>query len=193
MNQLSLRYNQLKFNTSGNLPTITEESIEYTSHSLNKQKFTKCNRLDLETRGSWLMMPINLPGHCFETRKTNPHKNIYQKSMSNFLTLHWVLVRNLNSCIQINSGVLITRLVPWDPACEVAEFIQCCANGIWYTKLLRRSRLLDSKHIFAWLSSSLSTVRHVWTYTSWLTRKSTRGHHSPIFHPKNLECWECAD
>ena len=63
MNWLSLRNNQLKFETSGELPIILEESIEYTSNEWKQnRKMSTCHRLDLESLGSWPTMPKNFPG-----------------------------------------------------------------------------------------------------------------------------------
>ena len=42
--------NRLKFYTSGELPVILEESIEYTSNEYSKTG--SCDRLDLESLGS---------------------------------------------------------------------------------------------------------------------------------------------
>ena len=66
MNQSSLRNNQLKFKTSGELPIISEEFREYTSN-YDKEKLEDVNmspRLDLETLGSRPVMHKNLQGHC---------------------------------------------------------------------------------------------------------------------------------
>ena len=55
MKQLSLRNNRLKFETSGLLPIILEESIEYNA-STNESNIRRCehvtNRWDLESLGS---------------------------------------------------------------------------------------------------------------------------------------------
>ena len=62
MNQLSLRTYWLKFETSGKSPTILEESVECILDEFRKpQKMSTCNRLDLETLGSWPIMPKNHP------------------------------------------------------------------------------------------------------------------------------------
>ena len=66
MNRLGLRNNRLKLETSGELLIILEESIqEYTSNEWkqNQKMMSTCNRLDLESLGSWLTMPQNLPGN----------------------------------------------------------------------------------------------------------------------------------
>ena len=45
---------RLKFKTSGNLPIIKEDFIEYKSnHWIKNRKMSMCNRLDLETLRSW--------------------------------------------------------------------------------------------------------------------------------------------
>ena len=65
---VQLRNSRLKFKTSGKLPIISEESVEYTSHYQSAlRKITTCNRLDLETLGSRLLMPKNLPGHWYSS------------------------------------------------------------------------------------------------------------------------------
>jgi hypothetical protein len=65
MNRLSLRNNWLNFKTSGKLLTILEEIYGIYPNSMKKNwKMSTCNRLNLETLGSWLIMPKNLPGHC---------------------------------------------------------------------------------------------------------------------------------
>ena len=67
MNRLSSRNNRLKFTTSGDLPIILEESIEYTSNEWKKhQNMPTCNRLDLESLESWPTMPKNFPGTDWE-------------------------------------------------------------------------------------------------------------------------------
>ena len=55
MNRSSSRRNRLKFKTSQNLPIVLEEPIEYTSNERKHQnrKMSTCNRLDLESLGSW--------------------------------------------------------------------------------------------------------------------------------------------
>ena len=65
MNQLSLRNNRLKFKTSEELPIILEESVEYASNEWKQnQKMSTCNRLDLESLGSWPNTYAHkLPGH----------------------------------------------------------------------------------------------------------------------------------
>ena len=64
MNRLSLRNNQLKFEISGELSIILEKSAEeYTSNEWQQNwKMSTCNRLDLESLGSWPTMPKNFPG-----------------------------------------------------------------------------------------------------------------------------------
>ena len=64
MNRLSLRNNQLKLETSGELPNILEESIEENTSNEWKQnrKMSTCNRLDLESLGSWPIVPKNFLG-----------------------------------------------------------------------------------------------------------------------------------
>jgi hypothetical protein len=65
MNRLSFRNNQLKLETSRELPFILEESIEeYTSteESSKTGRCLTCNRLDLESLGSSLTMPKNFLG-----------------------------------------------------------------------------------------------------------------------------------
>ena len=53
MNRLSSRNNWLKFKTSGDLPIVLEESIEYTSNEWKQnRKMSTCDRLDLESLGS---------------------------------------------------------------------------------------------------------------------------------------------
>ena len=53
MNWLSLRNNQLKWETSGGLPITLEESREYASNELKQhRKMSTCKRLDLESLGS---------------------------------------------------------------------------------------------------------------------------------------------
>ena len=55
MSWLSLRNNWLKFENSGELPIILEESMEYTSNELKgNRKMSTCDPLDLESLGSWL-------------------------------------------------------------------------------------------------------------------------------------------
>jgi hypothetical protein len=65
---LRLRNDQSKFETSGKLPFILEESMEYTSNFFLRLKKTwkvsTCNRLHLEALGFWQIMPKILPGHC---------------------------------------------------------------------------------------------------------------------------------
>ena len=62
MNQLSLRNNRLKFKTSGELPIVLEEYVE--EYTLNEwkqhRKMSTCNRLDLESLGSWPTLPNRL-------------------------------------------------------------------------------------------------------------------------------------
>ena len=55
LNRLSLRNNRWKFETSGILPIALEESIEDTSteRKYQNRKMSTCNRLDLESLGSW--------------------------------------------------------------------------------------------------------------------------------------------
>ena len=64
-NRLSLRNNRLKFETSGEIPIILEESIEYASIEWKQnRKMWTCNRLDLQTLGSQpVIMPKKLLGH----------------------------------------------------------------------------------------------------------------------------------
>ena len=59
---LTCRSNWLKFKTSGKLPIILEESMDYTliNEEKNRKKPT-CSRLDMETLGSRPNMPKNLP------------------------------------------------------------------------------------------------------------------------------------
>ena len=54
MNRLSLRNNQLKLETSGELPIILEKSVTSNMPQMNKAnwKMSTCNRLDLELLGS---------------------------------------------------------------------------------------------------------------------------------------------
>ena len=67
MNLLSLRNNQLKLETSGELLIILEECIEHTSNERKQnQKMSTRNRLDLESLGSWPTMPKNFPGTGLE-------------------------------------------------------------------------------------------------------------------------------
>ena len=62
-NRLSLKNNQLKFETSGELPIILEDSIEYTSNEWKQnRKMSTCDRLGLESLGSWPIMPKNFVG-----------------------------------------------------------------------------------------------------------------------------------
>ena len=60
--------------TSEDLPIILEESIEeYISNEWKQnRKMSTCNRLDLESLGSWPTMPQKLPGHC--SRDSSNHK-----------------------------------------------------------------------------------------------------------------------
>ena len=55
MNRWSLRNNRSKLETSGALPIILEESLQYTSLNEWKQnrKMSTCNRLGSESLGSW--------------------------------------------------------------------------------------------------------------------------------------------
>ena len=64
----SLRKHRLRFETSGELPTILEESIEYASIEWKqKWKMSTCNRLNLESLGSWpTLYAQKLPGHGSE-------------------------------------------------------------------------------------------------------------------------------
>ena len=60
MNWLSLRNNQLKFKTLGEILIVLEELREYTLMQQRKnQKTSTCDRWDLETPGSRLIMPQN--------------------------------------------------------------------------------------------------------------------------------------
>jgi hypothetical protein len=64
MNWLSLRNNQLKIETLGELPIVLEESIGYVQWIQRNRKILTCNRLDLESLGSWptIYMSRDFPG-----------------------------------------------------------------------------------------------------------------------------------
>ena len=48
-NHLSWEKNRLSFKTSGELPIVLEESVEYVSNEWKQnQKMSTCNRLDLD-------------------------------------------------------------------------------------------------------------------------------------------------
>ena len=68
MKRLSLRNNRLRLETSGGLPIILEESIEYISNEWKQNwNMSTCHQLDLESLGSWPTMPKIFPGtgsHC---------------------------------------------------------------------------------------------------------------------------------
>ena len=68
MNWLSLRNNQLTLETSRELSIVLEESIdEYTSNEWKQnRKMSTCNRLDLESLGSWPTMSKNFLGIGFQ-------------------------------------------------------------------------------------------------------------------------------
>ena len=55
MNQWSLKNNWLKFKTSGKLPIILEESVEYISLKVNEEK-------PKDHKDFWPIMPKTLPG-----------------------------------------------------------------------------------------------------------------------------------
>ena len=62
----SLRNNRLKFKTTGQLPIILEEFIEYTPILMKENRtMSTCNRLDLQILGCQLVMPKNLPDYWF--------------------------------------------------------------------------------------------------------------------------------
>ena len=64
MNLLSLRNNRLKFKTTGKLPIMLEEFIEYTQ--FNKRKFEGCQHVTgwtCKTLGSQPIMPKKSPEH----------------------------------------------------------------------------------------------------------------------------------
>ena len=65
LNWPSLKNNWSKLETSGELRIILEESMgEYTSNEESKTgRCPTCNRLDLESRGSWPTMPKHFPGN----------------------------------------------------------------------------------------------------------------------------------
>ena len=92
--RLSLRNNRLKFKALGNLLTILKESIEYTSNEWKhkNRKMSTCNRLDLESLGSWpTLYAQKLPGHWLKPI----HKKICITKFQEFvryLDVAWSLV-----------------------------------------------------------------------------------------------------
>ena len=63
-NELRLRNNRLKFQASGKLRIILDESIEYISNYQRKtERSQHVTRLNLETLRFWPILPKNLPEH----------------------------------------------------------------------------------------------------------------------------------
>ena len=59
-----MKNNRLKFKTLEKLPINLEKNLRIYLKLIKKnQKITTCNQLDLETLGSWPIMPKNLFGH----------------------------------------------------------------------------------------------------------------------------------
>lgn len=71
INPLSLRNSWLRFKASGRLPVTSHECIEYTPIKQRKTErcLSTCTRLDLETQGSWPIVPRNVPGHGYQEGK----------------------------------------------------------------------------------------------------------------------------
>ena len=79
MNQLSLRNSRFKFKTSGRLPNILEESIDFPLFIRKIRKKSTCSRLVLESLGSQLIMPTHTLPHdrpLQAPHQWSPHSSI---------------------------------------------------------------------------------------------------------------------
>ena len=92
MTRLSLRNNQLKLESSGKLLVILEEFRDHNSKQFQKKKkkMSTCNRLDLETLRSPLVMPKNLPGHGFLLDGLLQHLQFFKASPWSILGWRYV-------------------------------------------------------------------------------------------------------
>ena len=85
MNWWSLRINPFKFKYFRKI-TVHLRGIYGIYPKFNEEirKMSTCNGLDLETLGSWVIMPKNLPGHwCWDLRR-----------LTNSISARWLANRN---------------------------------------------------------------------------------------------------
>ena len=114
MNPLSLRNNRLKFKTSRELPVIWEESIEeYTSNEWkqNRKIMSTCNRLDLESLGSWPIVYI-----WPKTSRSTSHFNLPNlKNISQKVLNYRVMVEGYPNLKEEVGGL--------NPGCEISSLL----------------------------------------------------------------------
>ena len=87
VNLLSLGNNRLKFETAGKLPINLEEFKEYFPNLIKeKRRMSTCNWLDLQTLGSRLIMPKNLPDQWSDWAHPLDNEHLYHRFMEGWFS-----------------------------------------------------------------------------------------------------------
>jgi hypothetical protein len=116
MNRLCLRNNRLKFDTSGGLPIIWGIYTRiYLKWRKKNKKMSTCNRLDLESLGSWPTMPKNFPGT--ETRVFN--LDMFNRMRGGLENLDGVHHNPRHAMVTLPTVVDSENLIEIVPYCQV--------------------------------------------------------------------------
>ena len=144
INRLSLRNNRLKFKTAGNLPINLEEFYRIYPN-LIKESWTMstCNRLDLQTLGSQMVMPKNLPDHCFTHKIESPwplhfnHSHWWKRQSRSKFASHYAW--GTNGVCECKMNVKSTWIPTWHQMDHVSMslglFLKTTSGGRLNTKL----------------------------------------------------------